>query len=121
MGASETDDSGVSPNGLQDGIKAEESHIEKLRTEERNYEIDPIVDRRITRKFDLHIIPWLFGIWYMCPAIGSSSASAQVTICPYSSPAGALFPPSWALQNHSADWLPLGFSSVSVKEVSSGA
>lgn len=62
MGASETDDSGVSPSGLQHG-KAEESHIEKLRAEERDYEIDPIVDRRITRKFDLHIIPWLFGIW----------------------------------------------------------
>lgn len=22
------------------------------------------LDRRLNRKFDLHILPWLFGIWY---------------------------------------------------------
>jgi hypothetical protein len=25
--------------------------------------IDPAMDKHLTRKFDLHIIPWLFGIW----------------------------------------------------------
>ena len=26
-------------------------------------EIDPLLDRTITRKFDRHIVPWLFGLW----------------------------------------------------------
>ena len=28
------------------------------------YDFDPSLDKRVTRKFDLHILPWLFGIWY---------------------------------------------------------
>lgn len=39
-----------------------EARIEKLAAEE-TYDTDPALDRRVTRKFDLHIIPWLFGIW----------------------------------------------------------
>jgi hypothetical protein len=27
--------------------------------------IDPALEARITRKFDLHILPWLFGIWLL--------------------------------------------------------
>lgn len=27
------------------------------------YDTDPALDKRVTRKFDRHIIPWLFGIW----------------------------------------------------------
>ena len=26
-------------------------------------QLDPAMDKRLTRKFDMHIIPWLFGIW----------------------------------------------------------
>ena len=39
-----------------------EARIEKLSAEEP-YDTDPALDKRVTRKFDLHIIPWLFGIW----------------------------------------------------------
>jgi hypothetical protein len=39
-----------------------EARIEKLSAEEP-YHTDPALDKRVTRKFDLHIIPWLFGIW----------------------------------------------------------
>ena len=39
-----------------------EARIEKLSPEEP-YDTDPALDKRVTRKFDLHIIPWLFGIW----------------------------------------------------------
>jgi hypothetical protein len=28
-------------------------------------EENPELDRRLNRKFDLHILPWLFGIWYV--------------------------------------------------------
>jgi hypothetical protein len=24
---------------------------------------DPVLEARVNRKFDLHILPWLFGIW----------------------------------------------------------
>jgi hypothetical protein len=26
-------------------------------------ELDPAIDKRLDRKFDLHILPFLFGIW----------------------------------------------------------
>ena len=32
-----------------------------LDTEQAN--LNPLLDRRLNRKFDLHILPWLFGIW----------------------------------------------------------
>lgn len=28
-------------------------------------DIDPALDRAITRKFDRHIVPWLFGLWLL--------------------------------------------------------
>lgn len=28
-------------------------------------EIHPALDRAITRKFDTHLIPWLFGLWLL--------------------------------------------------------
>jgi hypothetical protein len=27
--------------------------------------IDLALDKRLNRKFDTHILPWLFGIWYL--------------------------------------------------------
>lgn len=47
----------------QEKAKPDISHVEKLREEQAMSEIDPDIDRRVTRKFDLHIVPWLFGIW----------------------------------------------------------
>jgi hypothetical protein len=42
---------------------SDQAHIEKLNVAEAQFEIDPVIDRRVTRKFDTHIIPWLFVIW----------------------------------------------------------
>lgn len=28
-------------------------------------ELDPELDKRITRKFDTHVVPWLFGLWLL--------------------------------------------------------
>ena len=56
---------GSSPPG--DDMKREmivdEAQIEKIGAVEGQFYIDPVIDARITRKFDLHILPWLFGIW----------------------------------------------------------
>lgn len=27
--------------------------------------IDPVLEKRITRKFDTHVVPWLFGLWLL--------------------------------------------------------
>lgn len=40
-----------------------ESHVEHLRREQTRLDLDPTINRRINRKFDLHVIPFLFGIW----------------------------------------------------------
>lgn len=37
--------------------------MEKALIIESQNEIDPVIEKRVTRKYDLHIIPWLFGIW----------------------------------------------------------
>lgn len=50
----------ASHSKLENGY--EEARIEKLAAEGL-YDTDPALDKRVTRKFDLHIIPWLFGIW----------------------------------------------------------
>ena len=39
------------------------SAIEKAEVLESQNAIDPVLDKKVTRKCDLHIIPWLFGIW----------------------------------------------------------
>ena len=39
-------------------------------SEVEDVDIDPALDRAITRKFDLHIIPWLFGLWLLAFIVG---------------------------------------------------
>jgi hypothetical protein len=41
------------------------SHVEKVDRGEGRFDIGPAIDRRVARKFDNHIIPWLFAIWYV--------------------------------------------------------
>ena len=38
------------------------THIEKATTIPEDF--DPALDKRLNRKFDMRILPWLFGIWY---------------------------------------------------------
>ena len=37
-----------------------------------DYVEDPVIEARVTRKLDLHILPWLFGIW-LCAFIDRSN------------------------------------------------
>lgn len=32
-------------------------------TDSEHGELDPAIDKRLDRRFDLHILPFLFGIW----------------------------------------------------------
>lgn len=53
---------------LSTSDKHDVAHIEKaaspLATSTDIIE-DPALEARLNRKFDLHILPWLFGIWYI--------------------------------------------------------
>lgn len=40
--------------------------------------VDPALDRTITRKFDLHIIPWLFGLWLLAFIDRSNIGNARI-------------------------------------------
>ncbi|KAA6411779.1 MAG: MFS general substrate transporter [Lasallia pustulata] len=40
--------------------------------------IDPTLDRRITRKFDRHIVPWLFGLWLLAFVDRSNIGNAKI-------------------------------------------
>ena len=41
-------------------------------------DIDPGLDRRLTRKFDLHIVPWLFGLWLLAFIDRSNIGNARI-------------------------------------------
>lgn len=43
-----------------------------------NQAIDPFLNQRITRRFDLHIIPWLFGIWLLAFIDRSNIGNARI-------------------------------------------
>lgn len=47
-----------------DSYKHRDTHIEELRREQTHVDIDPAAHSKLNRKFDLHVIPFLFGIWY---------------------------------------------------------
>ncbi len=40
--------------------------------------IDHALDRRITRKFDFHIVPWLFGLWLLAFIDRSNIGNARI-------------------------------------------
>lgn len=43
--------------------KPEKNHVEILRPDQLSFEIPDRINKIVDRKFDRHIVPWLFGIW----------------------------------------------------------
>lgn len=41
-------------------------------------EIDPALDRALTRKFDKHLVPWLFGLWLLAFIDRSNIGNARI-------------------------------------------
>lgn len=41
-------------------------------------EIDPALDRALTRKFDMHLVPWLFGLWLLAFIDRSNIGNARI-------------------------------------------
>ena len=60
----------------QQGSLATKQEIEGVAFE--TAEIDPSVDRRITRKFDTHVVPWLFGLWLLAFIDRSNIGNARI-------------------------------------------
>lgn len=55
--------SGLGADGRVEYFDAE---LDKTNTTwDDSTELDPELDRRITRKFDTHVVPWLFGLWLL--------------------------------------------------------
>jgi len=47
-------------------VGSSNDQIEKIGAgDPEEIDIDPALDRAITRKFDKHIVPWLFGLWLL--------------------------------------------------------
>ena len=41
-------------------------------------DVDPTLDRAITRKFDTHLVPWLFGLWLLAFIDRSNIGNARI-------------------------------------------
>lgn len=52
--------------------------LEKLDTVGNEIVIDPVVSRAVTRKFDKHIVPWLFGLWLLAFIDRSNIGNAKI-------------------------------------------
>ena len=56
-------------------------HLEAIKQDETfdiPLDIDPALDRRITKKFDTHIVPWLFGLWLFAFIDRSNIGNARI-------------------------------------------
>ena len=54
-------------------------HVEKHDGHaEAQPDLDPVMHKRVTRKCDLHIIPWLFGIWLFAFIDRSNIGNAKI-------------------------------------------
>jgi hypothetical protein len=59
--------------------KAHESErIEELNSNREELGIDPVLDKRLTRKFDRHIMPWLFGLFLFAFIDRSNIGNARI-------------------------------------------
>ena len=64
-----------------DGVRTidSETQIERVKQKKSDLtDIEPALDRSITRKFDKHIIPWLFGLWLFAFIDRSNIGNAKI-------------------------------------------
>jgi len=62
--------------------KLDIGHTEKALLEAEQWEENPELDKRLNRKFDLHILPWLFGIWLFSFIDRSNIGNAKIAGMP---------------------------------------
>ncbi|KAE9985322.1 hypothetical protein EG328_007575 [Venturia inaequalis] len=54
------------------------SHLEPINPSWEDMVIDPDIDKRLTRKFDKHVVPWLFGLWLLAFIDRSNIGNARI-------------------------------------------
>lgn len=69
----------VSTSGASDNVsKSRPGDLEKYDTAGQEIYIDPALDKAVTRKFDKHIVPWLFGLWLLAFIDRSNIGNARI-------------------------------------------
>lgn len=66
------------PPDISGDEKTSTAELEKARPTREEIHIDPSLDKRITRKFDKHIVPWLFGLWLLAFIDRSNIGNARI-------------------------------------------
>lgn len=51
---------------------------EKALTSSEDITIDASLDKKLTRKFDKHVVPWLFGLWLLAFIDRSNIGNARI-------------------------------------------
>ncbi|KAI9762658.1 MAG: hypothetical protein M4579_000276 [Chaenotheca gracillima] len=62
-------------DALQD---VSEARIEKAPSDESQMQVDAALEKQVTRKFDRHIVPWLFGLWLLAFIDRSNIGNAKI-------------------------------------------
>lgn len=55
----------------------EPEHLEKINSTWQD-DLDSDLDKRVTRKFDTHVVPWLFGLWLLAFIDRSNIGNARI-------------------------------------------
>lgn len=70
---------------LREKVSSDESlqkpttaQVEKINTISEEFLIDRVTDAKITRKFDKHVVPWLFGLWLLSFIDRSNIGNARI-------------------------------------------
>lgn len=59
--------------------KAEQlAHVNTTWTDAKYEDIDPALEKRISRKIDTHVMPWLFGLWLLAFIDRSNIGNARI-------------------------------------------
>lgn len=75
------------PNIISDYVLSNLKRVRSVKTTEKIsppdsspplLEIDPALDRALTRKFDAHLVPWLFGLWLLAFIDRSNIGNARI-------------------------------------------
>ena len=65
-------------------MSTEAKNMPKVRLQESKEDepeladINPALDRLLTRKFDVHVLPWLFGLWLLAFIDRSNIGNANI-------------------------------------------
>jgi len=60
------------------GVSASAAHLEKYNTADIRSVLDPALEKRVVKRFDRRIVPWLFGLWLLAFIDRSNIGNARI-------------------------------------------